>query len=220
MGTVHTQLAYESPMRLRFGSRVVMSPKMAHAIKRAFVISAEARVASKHDFGLDRPVMFAHPDDAYIVSAQRMPSHVVVCTDRGGECVLALYAVDKHYECLVESGAGFRDLLANHVGLHYTQYALTEQGWREEFNVAGLDVLHADVDGEFAGTLVDGGQLTIDGSVEDTTATWRLGYNPVLVNENLPGLEVTDIELDSTEMMRLFQTELVKAEKNTSEVTA
>ncbi|WP_423600924.1 hypothetical protein [Roseateles sp. MS654] len=193
---------------------------MAHAIKRAFVISAEARVASKHDFGLDKPVMFAHPDDAYIVSAQRMPSHVIVCTDRGGECVLGLYLVDKHYECLVASGPVFSDLLANHVGLHYTQYALTEAGWLEEFNVIGLDVLHANVDGEFAGTLVDGGQLTIDGTVEDTTATWRLGYNPVLVNENLPGLEVSDIQLDAAEMMRLFQSEMAKVEENTSEVTA
>jgi hypothetical protein len=183
-----------------------MPPKMAQAIARAFVISPQARVAQQHDFGLDLPVMFCHPDDAYLVSSQCVPRHVIVCTDRGGECVLALYQVGVHYEALVQSGADTRELVANHVGLNYTHYALTENGWKDDFDVDGLETLFADADGEFAGALIDGSQLLLDDLIPDTTAHWRVVYEPTYVDEALPVPE--EVAHDDTEVLRLFQREM------------
>lgn len=210
MGTISTKSAFDSPMNIRFRSRAVITPKMAFAIKRAFVISAEARVANAHDFGMDLPVHFTHPDDAYLVSSQQTPQHVVVCTDRGGECMLALYPVGKHYECLVASGDGLRDLVTNHVGLYYTRYAMTDTGFVDEFGIDGLETLFADADGEFAGAVVDGGTLGLDEGVEDTTAQWRLGYAPILVDEHIPVGEVSMLDFDEGELLRLFRLELSK----------
>jgi hypothetical protein len=187
VGNISTQSAYDSPMKLRFRGRAVMPPKMAQAIARAFVMSPQARVAQLHDFGLDLPVMFCHPDDAYPVSSQCVPKHVIVCTDRGGECVLALYPVGTHYEVLVQSGADTRELVCN---------------------VDGLETLFADADGEFAGALIDGSQLLLDDRIPDTTATWRVVYEPTYVDEALPVGNVSEVAHDDTEVLRLFQREM------------
>lgn len=210
MGHISTKSAFDSPMKLRFRGRAVMSAKMAHAIKRAFVISPQARVAQRHDLDLDKPVMFAHPDDAYAVSSQRVPSHMIVCTDRGGECIVSLYLVGQHYEALVHSGADTRVMVANHVGLNYTQYAFdtTGQTWNDQFEVIGLETLFADADGEFAGALVDGSQLLLDDDIPNTTATWRVGYEPVYAVEGLPVPDVSELDVDDAELFRLFQREL------------
>lgn len=215
MGTVITKSPYTEPMKIRFQSRRVLTRTMAFAICRAFIGSAAARVSGLHDFGLDMPVRFLHPDDAFAIAMAQLPKHVIVCTDRGGECILSLYSSLTHYECIVSSGSGFQELIAMHVGPHYTEYALRETGWLDEFNVPGLDTLHSDVDGEFAGVLVSGGTISIDDSILDTTAGYRVDYAPELADESMLAPQSSAANLgvsdnDEFEFMRQFQHEILR----------
>jgi hypothetical protein len=146
-----------------------------------------------------------------------------VCTDRGGECILALYPQNipnnlesvtsdvsaenrqPHFECFVLGAERFAELISANVGPRYVGYAnfanrtqSTESEsesdfeWRHSFGVPGLNVLFCDDDGEFAGALIDFCTMTIDGTVPDTTARNRTGYE---VGEHVPDSSNSHMQL-------------------------
>jgi hypothetical protein len=211
MGTLKTQSAFDSAIEIRFDIRNQVPPQMAAAIRRAFVLEYQARVSDSHDFGFEFPVRFAAHDDAFRIAEKGVPTHVIVCTERGGECILALYPRTdsgepgdsgennetkmSHFECFVLGAERFAELIAAHVGPRYVEYASREKRvnddsndapateWLHSFGVPGLYALYCDDDGEFAGALVDFCTMTIDGTVPDTTARNRTGYE---VGEHVP----------------------------------
>jgi hypothetical protein len=174
MAVLTTASVYDTPMSVAFGARLPLREVMRRGIQRAFVMSGNARLSARHDFGLDRPVVFAHPDDYGVVAARAAAAHVIVCSARGAECILYLVPHDtwRVYECLVGSGDMLRDFVASFLSHRYVSMAYDEgsQTWRNDLHVDGFATLVADADGEFAGAVVDGLRLkTSDGYVDTTS---------------------------------------------------
>ena len=179
MAIVSTTSVYDAPMSVVFGARLPLREAMRQGIQRAFVMSGKARLSLKHDFGLDRPVVIAHPMDYPMVAARATASRVVVCSDIGNECILYLVPHDQWhvYECLVGSGDMVRDFVASYLSPRYVNVAYDAelQSWRDDIPVAdGFFTLVADADGEFAGAAVDGVRLITSKGFVDTTSPRRL----------------------------------------------
>lgn len=174
MAVLTVASVYDTPMSGSFGARFPLREVVRRGIQRAFVMSGKARMAARHDFGLDRPVVFAHPDDYSLVAARAAATHVVVCSGHGAECILHLVPHDSSrvYECLVGSGDMMRDFVSSFLIPRYMSLAFDDgsKTWRNDLRVDSFYMLVADADGEFAGAAVDGVRLKTNNGYVDTTS--------------------------------------------------